>query len=140
MLQLAALDDLETWQPPDLQTLEEARAATAQNLKPLAWKLLNEELGAFGHRDGEMDARDLKSFLSGIENEMVMLERAGSYPAVVYEEFSPSCRPRTAALIEALSFLLMRGRVAIIQDHEVTRVNDRRERVVVGYKAQLCLF
>lgn len=140
MLQLASLDDLEKWQPPDLQTQKEAREATVRNLKPVAWRLLIKELSAFGHRDHEMDGRDLTSFLSAINHEVGMQERAGAYPAIAYEEFSSHCAPRTAPLIEALTFLLMTGRVAMIHDFEEARVNEKGERVTKGFRAQLAVY
>jgi len=99
--------------PPTVD--EETRRVTARNLMPLARRLMLHELRVHRH---EMRTNDegLRRFLEGLEGQVVMCERMGQWPAEVYEEYATTTPvQRSAELLEALQYFIMRGRTALLR-------------------------
>jgi hypothetical protein len=119
----------------------EARRLTARNLKPLARRQLMRELEALRTRPTE-DGRDWISYLDLLVGEYHMKAASGTFPVPVMEEYSPDTpRPRSALLVEALSFFNQLGRVAVIVDGTPwLRSMPWKRDARTGYTAVLLVF
>jgi hypothetical protein len=94
---------------------EHTRRETARKLYALSKRLAEHELRAAGPYTPP-DDEDMRRFLEGLEAQVTMCDRMGQWPAEVYEEYSTTSPVRRSAeLIEALQYFIMRGRTALLR-------------------------
>lgn len=114
------------------ERLAEARARTAEHMRPIALRLMRQEVRPWTKEVQKLDPRDAVVLIDGLRRELKHCKTMGMYPVHVYEEYSPHVeKPRTAHLAAALMFLNLEiGRPALIDD-----VQERN-----GYVARILVY